>query len=73
MPLQSRLPKAEENPVGIMRYETRTQQGNCPQHGRVTGIKQLPELRFPIVISAIARGAAALRPYRCPDCGGRIS
>jgi hypothetical protein len=59
--------------VGLLTYEIRTQEGACPRHGRVTGIKQLPSLKFPIVITAVARGAAAMLPYRCPQCGGRIS
>lgn len=57
----------------LLEYEIRTQTGACPQHGQVAGIKQLPKLKFPIVITAVARGAAALRPYRCPDCGGRVT
>ena len=51
--------------------ETRTRQGTCPTHGRVGAQKTVPKLRFPFVISAVARGAAALRPYRCPDCGAK--
>lgn len=53
-------------------YETRTSRGVCPAHGQVTAEKQLPRLRFPILITAIARGAAAIRPYRCPDCGAKV-
>jgi hypothetical protein len=51
--------------------ETRTRPGTCPTHGRVTAEKDLPKLKFPFVITAIARGAAAMRPYRCPACGAK--
>ena len=59
--------------MGLLTYEIRTQEGTCPRHGPVAGIKPLPSLKFPILITAIARGAAAMLPYRCPECGGRIS
>jgi hypothetical protein len=51
--------------------ETRTRPGTCPTHGRVTAERTVPKLKFPFVITAIARGAAAMRPYRCPDCGAK--
>jgi hypothetical protein len=51
--------------------ETRTRPGTCPTHGRVTAERNVPKLKFPFVITAIARGAAAMRPYRCPDCGAK--
>jgi hypothetical protein len=53
--------------------ETRTRQGTCPTHGRVTAEKQVPKLKFPIVVTGIARGAAACRPYRCPECGAKVT
>jgi hypothetical protein len=53
--------------------ETRTRQATCPTHGPVTAEKQLPKLKFPIVVTGIARGAAALRPYRCPSCGAKVT
>jgi hypothetical protein len=52
-------------------YETRTRQGMCPTHGDVTATKQVPKLRFPIVVTGIARAASAFRPYRCPGCGAK--
>lgn len=51
--------------------ETRTRQGICPTHGRVTAEKKVPKLSFPFVVTGIARGAAAMRPYRCPECGAK--
>lgn len=51
--------------------ETRTRQGTCPTHGRVTAQKEVPKLRFPLVVTGTARAVAAMRPYRCPDCGAK--
>jgi hypothetical protein len=52
--------------------ETRSRHGTCPTHGEVTAQKQVPKLKFPIVVTGIARGAAAIRPYRCSDCGAKV-
>jgi hypothetical protein len=52
--------------------ETRTRPGHCPTHGRVIAEKTVPKLKFPILISGVARGAAAMRPYRCPECGAKV-
>jgi hypothetical protein len=54
-------------------YETRTRQGTCPTHGQVTASKQVAKLKFPIVVTGIARGASAMRPYRCPSCGAKVT
>ena len=53
--------------------ETRTRRGTCPTHGQVVAQKQVPKLKFPIVVTGIARGTAAIRPYRCPDCGAKVT
>jgi DNA-directed RNA polymerase subunit RPC12/RpoP len=53
--------------------ETRTRQGACPEHGEVRAVKEVPKITFPFVITAPARGLAALRPYRCPECGAKVS
>jgi hypothetical protein len=52
--------------------DIRTRQGICATHGRVTAQKQLPKLKFPFLVSVPARAAAAMRPYRCPECGARV-
>jgi hypothetical protein len=57
----------------MIEHETLTRRGNCPTHGQVTAEKRLPKLKFPFVITGIARVAAARRPYRCRDCGARVS
>jgi hypothetical protein len=59
--------------MAMIENETRTRQGSCPTHGRVSAEKQLPKIKFPFVITGVARGLAALRPYRCPDCGAKTS
>jgi hypothetical protein len=53
--------------------ETRTRPGTCPTHGKVTMEKRVPKLKFPFVITGVARGLAAARPYRCPTCGAKAS
>jgi hypothetical protein len=53
--------------------EIRTRQGTCPEHGRVQAVKEVPAIKFPFLITAPARGLAALRPYRCPACGAKAS
>ncbi len=59
--------------MAMIEHETRTRQGTCRTHGRVQAEKRLPKLGFPFVITGVARGFAAMRPYRCPDCGAKVS
>ena len=59
--------------MAMIDNETRTRQGTCPIHGQVTASKQVPKLKFPFVITSIARGTAAMRRYRCPECGAKAS
>lgn len=33
---------------------------------------EIEQLKFPIVVTGIARGAATMRPYRCLDCGAKV-
>lgn len=51
--------------------DVRTRQGICPIHGPVTAEKPLPKLKFPFMVTVPARAAAAMRPYRCPQCGAK--
>jgi len=51
--------------------ETHTRPGTCPTHGQVTAEKQVPTLKFPLVVTGVARAAASIRPYRCPECGAK--
>jgi hypothetical protein len=59
--------------MATMEQQTRTRLGECPTHGQVTAEKQVPKLKFPIVATGLARLAAEIRPYRCRDCGARVS
>ena len=59
--------------MAIIENETRTRAGACPSHGKVNGVKQVPKLKFPIVVTGIARGAASARSFRCPECGAKVS
>ncbi len=51
---------------------THSRPATCPIHGQVPAKKQVPKLKFPVEVTGIARGAAAIRPYRCPDCGAKV-
>jgi hypothetical protein len=59
--------------MATFEYEILTRQGDCPQHGRVTAEKRVPRLKFPVIVTGVARGAAKLRPFRCPSCGAKLS
>ena len=59
--------------MGSMNSETRTREGTCATHGRVAGEKQVPKLTFPFLFTGVARILAAFRPYRCPQCGAKVS
>jgi hypothetical protein len=59
--------------MAMIENETRTRPGACPTHGSVTAEKQVPKLGFPFIITGVARGLAAARPYRCPTCGAKAS
>ncbi len=59
--------------MAIISNETRIRPGNCPAHGQVTAEKHVPKLKFPFIISGVARSLASARPYRCPACGGKTT
>jgi hypothetical protein len=59
--------------MAMIDTETRTRPGTCPAHGEVAAEKRVPKLKFPFIITGIARGLAAARPYRCPTCGAKAS
>ena len=59
--------------MAMIETEIQTRQGTCPEHGRVQAVKEVPQIKFPFLITAPARGMAALRPYRCPACGAKVS
>lgn len=55
-----------------MAIETQTTIGHCPTHGVVEASRELPEISFPPMITAIRRAIAKRRPYRCPTCGSAV-
>jgi hypothetical protein len=59
--------------MAIIDNETRTRSGACPAHGAVSAEKQVPKLKFPFVITGLARWLALARAYRCPECGAKTS
>jgi hypothetical protein len=59
--------------MALIENETHTRHGMCATHGRVRGEKQVPKIKFPFVITGVARGIASLRPYCCPQCGTKVS
>ena len=59
--------------MSMFKCETRTRLGSCPARGQVKGEKHVPKVTFPFVITGVARGVADMRPYRCPECGAKVS
>jgi hypothetical protein len=59
--------------MAMIEHETITRPGICPTHGPVEARRDVPKIKFPFVITGTARGIAALRPYRCPECGAKVS
>ena len=57
------------------RGETRekTKAGTCPTHGAVQASKEAPVFRPPGLFYVFKAVGSALQPYRCPQCGARIS
>jgi len=53
----------------VMPTETDTLAGDCPTHGTVDAVREIPKVTFPPVITAVMRAVAVRRrPYRCPTC-----
>lgn len=59
--------------MAMIEHEIRTREGSCPSHGRVRAEKRVPKLKFPFFVTAAARAAAVVRPFRCPSCGVKVS
>ena len=56
-----------------MAQEVETQAGQCPTHGTVQALREIPKLGFPFVWFAVARALARRRPFRCPECGNPVT
>jgi hypothetical protein len=59
--------------MAMFEHEIRTQQRACPTHGPVTAEKRVPQIKFPFLVTGVARGVAVLAPFRCPSCGTKVS
>jgi hypothetical protein len=53
------------------RTEVRT--GTCPEHGAVEATREIPGVHFPFVVWVFQRATAGLRPFRCPECDGKVT
>jgi hypothetical protein len=55
-----------------MATDTQTRTGRCAAHGVVAATRQLPQVRYPIVIDLAVRAVARHRRYQCPICGAAV-
>lgn len=51
----------------------KTRPGRCPTHGDVQGVKEVQLFVFPGLFWAFRALGAAFKPYRCPQCGQKVS
>ena len=59
--------------TGSNRSSEQTRTGRCETHGLVQGIRKMPRLIFPFIITGALRLVAMTRPFRCPQCGASTS
>ena len=50
-----------------------TRAGTCPTHGSVQGVKEVPVFKAPGLFWAIQSLGTPFKPYRCPQCGQKVS
>jgi hypothetical protein len=55
-----------------MATDTQTRTGRCAAHGVVAATRQLPQVRYPILIDLAVRAVARHRRYQCPVCGAAV-
>jgi hypothetical protein len=46
-----------------------TRLSTCENHGTVDGVRKMPRLVFPFIVTGVIRLIAMTRPFRCPQCG----
>ena len=51
----------------------KTKQGVCPTHGAVQGVKEVPVFTPPGLFYVLKSLASPFQPYRCPQCGARVT
>lgn len=59
--------------MATIETEIQAIQGICPRHGPVRAIKEVPRVKSPFIVTAPAHGLGKLRPYRCEECGAKVS
>lgn len=47
----------------------KTKSANCPQHGTVQAVKDVPVFKMPGLFWAAQMLGSSFKPYRCPQCG----
>jgi predicted RNA-binding Zn-ribbon protein involved in translation (DUF1610 family) len=50
-----------------------TRAGTCETHGTVQAVKELPVFRAPGLFWAFRYLRSLSKPYRCPECGAKVS
>src|SRR5262245_15891139 len=53
--------------------QVKTRQGDCPTHGTVEGTKEVPAFSPPGLFYIVKSLGNPLKPFRCPQCGARVS
>jgi rRNA maturation protein Nop10 len=49
-----------------------TKAGECPTHGRIEAVKEVPAFSPPGIFWAFRRLGSLGTPYRCPQCGQKV-
>jgi hypothetical protein len=51
----------------------KTRAGTCPTHGSVQATKEVPAFTAPGLFYLIRSLGNPFRPYKCPQCGARVT
>jgi hypothetical protein len=55
-----------------MADKVQTRYGQCPVHGHVSAVRDMPGPSFPFIRYAVLRYRASRKPFACPTCGGEV-
>jgi hypothetical protein len=53
--------------------KVKTKAGTCPTHGSVQATKEVPVFTPPGLFYVFKVMGSAFEPYRCPQCGSKVS
>lgn len=56
-----------------METKQQTKQGTCPTHGSVQAVREVPKYKAPGLFWAFKSLGNPFKPYRCPQCGAKVS